>query len=266
MAREVRYERMRPGAIVAAREACPVAYLPIGTIEWHGRHNPVGCDTLTAHGLALRCAQTGGGLVFPPLWYGESREEGLMEANAADRVRIAAEMKLPPENFDPGYMRFSPQQQNENYQRLLLHSLYQLQSLGFEVLVLVAGHYPLLDHARAACALFHQARWNNRRAKAITWVFTCYELVQDLFPDAGDHAGAWETSLLLTLEPDLVDLSELPADRSARLVGVITAQPVQNASVEFGEKAVALIVERVLERVNDRLANPQAYRGHGWRA
>ncbi|NLX42186.1 MAG: creatininase family protein, partial [Chloroflexi bacterium] len=30
----VRYERLRPAQIVARREACPVAYLPIGTIEW----------------------------------------------------------------------------------------------------------------------------------------------------------------------------------------------------------------------------------------
>jgi len=74
--KEVRYERLRPAQIVAAREACPVAYLPIGTIEWHGRHNPIGVDTLKAHQLAIRCAQVGGGLVFPPLYYGESREEG----------------------------------------------------------------------------------------------------------------------------------------------------------------------------------------------
>ena len=44
----VRYERLRPAQIVARREACPVAYLPIGTIEWHGEHNPVGLDTSSA--------------------------------------------------------------------------------------------------------------------------------------------------------------------------------------------------------------------------
>ena len=73
-AREVRYERLRPAQIVEARNAAPVAYLPIGTIEWHGEHNPVGLDTLKIHALAIRCAQRSGGLVFPPLYYGESRE------------------------------------------------------------------------------------------------------------------------------------------------------------------------------------------------
>ncbi len=79
---EVRYAMLRPDQIVARRRACPVVYIPIGTLEWHGVHNPVGADTLQAEGLALLCAQLGGGLAFPPLYYGESRVEALMEMNA----------------------------------------------------------------------------------------------------------------------------------------------------------------------------------------
>jgi creatinine amidohydrolase len=239
-----------------------VAYLPIGTIEWHGHHAPVGLDTVKAHALAIRCAQAGGGLVFPPLYYGESREEALMEANAVDREAVAGAMGLPPGNFGPGYMRFSPQEQYENYQRLLLHCLCQIQSLGFRVAVLLAGHYPLLDHARAACHLFHQARWANRRAGMVTWTFTGYELVQDLFPGAGDHAGHWETSLLLALEPGLVDLDKVPDP----LVGVATARPLAESSAEYGERAIQAIVQRVTAQVQDRLDHPDAYYAHGWRA
>lgn len=265
MANEVQYDRMRPRQIVAAREACPVAYLPIGTIEWHGPQNPVGLDTLKAHALAVRCAQAGGGLVFPPVWYGESREEGLMEANGAEREQIAEQMRLPLANFAPGYMRFSPQEQYENYLRLLQHCLYQVQSLGFKVAVFVAGHYPLIDHARAACCLYHQARWDNRRARMITWAFTGYELVRDELPDAGDHAGFWETSLALALTPGLTDLDELPADPLIRPVGVITSEPVRHSTAAYGEKAVALIVERVTRQVAERLRNPKAYYEHGVR-
>lgn len=265
MTQEVQYERMRPRQIVAAREACPVAYLPLGTLEWHGPQNPVGTDAIKAHALAVRCAQAGGGLVFPPVWYGESREEGLMEATGAEREDIAAGMGLPPSNFAPGYMRFSPHEQVQSYGRLLLHCLFQIQSLGFKVAVFVAGHYPLIDHARAACSLFHQARFNNRRARMITWAFSGYELVRDEFPDAGDHAGYWETSLMLALAPGLSDLDELPADPQTRPIGVITSEPVRDSSAEFGERAVALIVERATKRVLDRLNNPQAYYEHGLR-
>lgn len=262
---EVQYERLRPKQIIAAREACPVAYLPIGTIEWHGPHNPVGCDSLLAQALAVRCARAGGGVVFPPLWYGESREEGLMEANAADRENIAAGEGLPPANFAPGYMRFSPQQQAENYGRLLLHCLFQIQSLGFKVAVFSAGHYPLIDHARAACGIYHQARFDNRRARMITWAFTGHELVRDMYPQSGDHAGFWETSLALALIPGMTDLNELPQDPAEKPVGVISARPVREASAEFGEKAAALMVERIVRQVTDRLKNPQDYYDHGVR-
>jgi creatinine amidohydrolase len=73
MSIEVRYQMLRPDQIVARRKDCPVVYIPIGTLEWHGVHNPVGTDTLQAEGIAIQCAEKGGGLVFPPLYYGESR-------------------------------------------------------------------------------------------------------------------------------------------------------------------------------------------------
>ncbi len=265
MGNEVRYERMRPRQVVAARQACPVAYLPVGTLEWHGRHLPLGADVVLSHALAVRCAQAGGGVVFPSLAYGESRLEGLMEACAADREQIAAEMQLPPANFTQARFRFTPHEQFENYQRLLLHCLCELQSLGFRLAVFVAGHYPLIDHVRAAASLFHQMRWENKRGLMLTWAFTGHELVEDRFPMGGHHAGFWETSMCLALEPALVDLAELPTDPAVKPVGVMSPEPTRDASAEFGEKAVALMVERAVDQVRDRLANPQAYYAHGLR-
>lgn len=70
---KVRYRMLRPAEAVARRTECPVAHIPIGTIEWHGVHNPLGADMLQAEGLAVLCAQRGGGAfgddqvaVFPP--------------------------------------------------------------------------------------------------------------------------------------------------------------------------------------------------------
>ncbi len=62
---EARYHMLRPHEIVERRKACPVAYVPIGTIEWHGVHNPVGTDTLQAEAIAVRCARRGRGARLP---------------------------------------------------------------------------------------------------------------------------------------------------------------------------------------------------------
>lgn len=249
MAGEVRYERLRPRQIVEAREACPVAYLPIGTIEWHGLHNPVGADTLVSQALAIRCARAGGGLVFPPLYYGEPREEGLMEANSAEREQIAAAMGLPPENFAPGYMHTDTLSEHERYVRLLVHMLFQMESLGFRAIVLMAGHYPLLRHARAAVEIY-----SLESSKARAWACTGYELVRDEIPDAGDHAAAWETSLMMALRPDLVDLSRLPkGDDPADLIGVGGRDPRKFASPEYGQRGVEAIVRRIGQKVKEML-------------
>ena len=258
---EVRYHMLRPAQVVARRQACPVAYIPIGTIEWHGVHNPLGADTLQAEGLALMCAQQGGGLVFPPLYYGESRVEALMEANAGDRDKIAAGMALSPDNFTPERQAFSATEQALNYHKLLLHILVEVETLGFELGVLVAGHYPLIDHARAAVLQFNQREYSKRHGM-LAWACVDYLLVRDRYPNAGDHAAGWETSHVMALHPQTVDLSALPP-KGETLVGVGGRMPPQDATADFGRETFLAAADVVIREVQHRLAHLHLYRGHG---
>src|SRR5690625_2000083 len=91
---EVRYHYLRPKQIIEKRKEFPVAYIPIGTIEWHGGHMPTGADGIQAEGLAELCAKKGGVLVFPTLYYGERRLESIMEADEADNELIAEDYPL----------------------------------------------------------------------------------------------------------------------------------------------------------------------------
>ncbi len=236
-----------------------MAYLPIGTIEWHGEHNPVGLDALKMHALLISCAEEIGGVVFPPLYYGENREQALMESNGWFRDDIAARMPLPGTNFAPGYMMEPVSAQNRNYLNLLTHMFHEIKSLGFKVLVVGAGHYPLLDHARAAAALFHQ---EQSRPKMVVWAISGYELVQDQFTPCGDHAGKWETSLLMHLDAGMQDLSVLPANRDEQLIGA-TNNGVQDSSAEFGRLACDAIIEAARVRIEDFLRNYDNYQMHG---
>ena len=258
---EVRYHLLRPDQIRARREACPVVYIPIGTLEWHGRHLPVGADTLQAEGLAVRCARKGGGLAFPPLYYGESRVESLMETGADDRDRIADVMGLDPANFAPDRHPFHEAEQVLAYQRLLLHVLAEAESLGFQVGVLVAGHYPLIDHARAACHLFNQRAWSKRHG-LLAWAALDYLLIRDRYPDGGDHAARWETSHLLALHPETVDTGAL-GPRGQPLIGIQGDDP-RDATAAFGNETLDASAEVIVREVQHRLAHRQErYRPHG---
>jgi creatinine amidohydrolase len=238
---DVQYERMLPKEIVASRKACPLAWLPIGTVEWHGEHNATGLDSLKAHALCVKAATAGGGLVFPPLWYGEHREIQLMEANPASRDAIAEKMELPPENFTFGYMGGQTvESQAYFYCQLLSNVMDQIKSLGFKAIFICCGHYPLANYASFAAGIF------NRRTGIPVYTAKESDLVRDL-GYSGDHAGKWETSLLMALEPGLSDISRLPEDRDIKPVGVGGQDP-RDASVAYGEEGVTKVVERMIEK------------------
>ena len=67
----VQMQFMRPAQLEAAARAFPVAYVPFGCLEWHGRHLPLGNDALKAHAFLVKCAEQFGGVVFPPQWFHE---------------------------------------------------------------------------------------------------------------------------------------------------------------------------------------------------
>ena len=138
--------------------------------------------------------------------------------------------------------------------------LVDLLLAAVKVLAVGAGHYPLLDHARAAASSFHQAQYGGE--KMLVWPFTGYELVRERFSPAGDHAGKWETSMLMHLDPGMTDLSRLPADRSTPPIGA-SNNGVQDASAAWGAEVVAAIVDQVDIKVRYLLDNYASFRGHG---
>lgn len=246
---KVRYEEMLPKEVVAARIKKPVAYLPIGGIEWHGEHNPLGLDTVKAHELCIRAAQKGGGLVMPPLFWGESRKSGLLEYNYNVDGKVTEKMQLPAENFAEGYMSdVTPEQENEFYENLLIHIYYQLKSLGFKAIFVLCGHYPLKSPAQRAAQRFLETNQNIK-----IYVGIEADPVRDIYPNGGDHAGKWETSIMYTLRPELVDVSVLGDDRSVKPIGVYGEDPRCDDLKEFGQKVTQDIISRIVSITNGML-------------
>ena len=63
----------------------------------------------------------------------------------------------------------------------------------------------------------------------------------------GDHAGKWETSILMALYPELVDLSLLPQEEDAELIGIMGEDP-RKSNLEFGKLAVELILNAMVDK------------------
>jgi creatinine amidohydrolase len=213
--REVRLEFLRPKELEEARASCPTIFQPLGTIEWHGVHNVVGVDALKAHALCVRAAQKGGGLVAPALYGGVG---GVNE----------------PHTFimDP---------ENNIFSRLLRPWLEQLcremARDGFCAIIILTGHY-----GAAQQIVVRETAVRMSRALAIPVLGTPEYLLALDVGYTGDHAAWGETSLMMHLYPDTVDLSRLdePPHR-----GVAGRDPKTEASAEDGRLLTDTIVSRL---------------------
>lgn len=242
---ERRYEHLRPADIMRLREAFPLAYVPLGTLEWHGPHNPVGLDGLKAHALCLRAAEGGGGIVFPVVWYGEHRESHLMEINASVGKEIVTRMGLDPDDFEPGYTQSgSILAQAQDYTALLWKICCQVKSLGFKGLIFLNGHYPLTHYGRF---VGHLAARHLRLAH---WAGHEGQILEEAGePGHGDHAGKWETSLLMALLPDEVDLQALSDE--GEFIGC--GRDALESTAEEGEYWARRIVAALIAKGRDLL-------------
>ena len=181
----VRLEMMLPYDIRAAIAGRPVAYLPLGTIEWHGEHLPVGLDALTAHGVCVAAARTDGGIVYPPLYYGTGGDHALYPWTV---------MTAGPHELDA----------------LLALTLSRLQAFGVRLAVLFSGHF-----APAQLAMIERiaSGWTpDGGLRVIALAVSSSRL--SLPPD---HAGMFETTLLHALHPESVKIDRLPSFESSPL-------------------------------------------------
>ncbi len=233
---DVCYERLRPEQVIARRSDFPLAYLPLGVLEWHGPQNPLGLDGLKVHELCVRAATDGGGLVFPVPWYGEHRESHLAEANPGTTFVVADAMQLPVDSFSTGYMGGKTLvEQTLFHQDLLFHIYYQIRSLGFEAIYVLVGHGPLEVYAKLTAAVFERNTGVKMECSNAAGLVKGYQ---------EDHAGRFETGVMMHLCPELVDLTTLPEGDKSTLIGIDGEDP-RHGSTELGKAFVGCCVKQL---------------------
>jgi len=217
-------EWMRPAQIDAEKKTAPYIYVPLGAVEWHGRHNAVGLDALKAHAQLCRVAEKAGGVVCPPIYTGS----------------------LPGNNDDYTYMIGK-----ETLHQILSDLLVGFERDGWKKVILLCGHYPNYHFVAKQI----EAEWNGE-----DHTLQVLSLSEDRLKGiCGDHAALAETSMMLDLYPETVDLDnlggreaaegtvddkndwlEVPKDHPCR--GIIGPDP-RLATAEHGRK------------INDQLVN-----------
>jgi len=257
---EVRYQCLRPAQIVKRVKECPIAYIPLGNLEWHGFHLPMGVDSFLAEELAIRCARLGGGLAMPALHWGDNRIEGIIDADVHPE-EIAAAMEWKPDACSLSKWRQDEFFQNRLYLDLLLHILNQCENYGFKVATLLCGHAPHTSRAAQACLEYNTVR--SKTGRMLAWNTLALLHYADQYPGwVGGHATYEETSQMLYAHPGLVDLTSLPEDGSLPL-GTFGPKAANDADPAFGEESLRFAAEDIAAEAKKRLNNQAPYRKLG---
>lgn len=221
---EVRLDRMRPAEIDDAMARAPIAWIPLGALEFHADHLPNGTDGLTGHGLLVRAAQRLGGVVLP--W----------------SYLTLGTLALPWSfRYDPALVADA-----------LRQTLRQLSAHGVRLAVVHTGHGPLdLNHLIKRVCAEVAAELDGFDAMGLCYLELNAALGTGLatdWPVAVDHGSTMETSWVAALAPDLVATDHLPDDPAASIVGVYGPNPRFTVDAATGaaqiEAAATLLADR----------------------
>lgn len=168
-----------PRALAASSHTC---ILPIGILEKHGPHAPIGADLIQVREWAARATKKEYAVVFPDYFYGQINEARHVPGSFALPERVCWD--------------------------LLEATCDEIARNGFDKIVIINGHGGNPQMIR----YFIQTRLEKRRNYAVYFFEPREDSVYQRQFDAmhktivDGHAGEEETSTLLYLRPDLVEM------------------------------------------------------------
>ncbi|TDC46100.1 creatininase family protein, partial [Micromonospora sp. KC207] len=211
--------RVPGGELAAVAEAADFAVLPVGAVEWHGPHLPLGTDLILAEGFAAesaartpeRTARTPG-VAAPALGDGAASSGGGTPDEAATPAAGPRGVLFPAVAYAacpgqtrpwPGTVAIRP----EIAVGYLADVIEGIVAAGFPRLLIVNGHDANMSTVRAAM------EWVSGRRTASLLLVNWFQLVTpaettELYGSrvSRGHGGAYETSGVLGFDPNAVRL------------------------------------------------------------
>lgn len=213
---------MHPSEMLDELHKYPVIYLPVGSIEWHNEHLPVGTDTLHASEISTRLARKTGGVVMPPFWW---------NTGSCHRHPVTYYMK------------------EEFYEECLQSVCMGVAEMPCRVLVLVNGHG---GENQNNFMLTVSCRLNSIGLPYKTIAADPYHLMGDYVYQI-DHADTVETSLSMELIPEHVHMErEIGKDLYSGEFPFAAGPPDRETGNSFWteyEKRALRLIRKTLEEI-----------------
>lgn len=163
--------------------------MPVGSLEQHGPHLPLNTDSIIADYVADKVSKKLSSVLFPTLSIGYSLEHS---------------------GF-PGTISFTPQ----TFSSMIAEITHDLYESGFRTLIVINGHggnRPILDSSITSIKHAHP--------DLQLYSFTTLDIAREKFRELRKsprqligHADELETSMMLALRPDLVEMAKAVTEK-----------------------------------------------------
>jgi creatinine amidohydrolase len=212
----------------------PIVILPVGALEEHGRHLPLGADLIQPLHVLDEVARRTGAHIAPPIPYGVCTTSRPF----------------------PGTVGVSV----DALKAFVGDVLADFTRNGVRRIMIVSGHAGR-EHMMALRAAAQEVVDRGSGLKAT--VLSDYDIIyasKGILPEGDGHAGAGETSRILTARPDLVKGTSPPGKNEIPPYAVVedprkywsgvTGDP-SKASKGLGKKLDDLVIEELVKLVEE---------------
>jgi creatinine amidohydrolase len=228
-----------------------IAVFPIGSMEQHGYHGPLGTDSIIADAVTKDVAKRLNALSLPPLWYGVS----------SHHMNFSGTITVRPETIS----------------HIIEDILDSLIHHGVKKILILNGHGGNTPSIRIACGKVRERHPEVFLAHSSVWL-ALHDDYDELPDEARQmdwrslaaHAGCLETSLTMAIDKTMVKLEravDKPVDRFAQagdptlsviakveeLTEVGSAGDPTKSSQEMGKVFLERTVDRIVTKFNSAL-------------
>lgn len=202
------FERLSARQIMALPRDT-VVVVPVASIEQHGPHLPVGTDSMIGQGVVDALDEACGGrlLLLPMLKFGCSEHH----------MPLGGTLTLAHETFETVVLQVIDSMIRHGFRRFLIHNSHGgNRAVGGVIAEKASVRWPKAE------VIF--ATWFQLAAASLR------PMVEGKYPSVG-HACEFETSVMLLLHPDLVDMKKALDD------GPVNAKPPFKSDLLGGSSA-----------------------------
>ncbi|MCF7943838.1 MAG: creatininase family protein [Spirochaetia bacterium] len=262
--REFRFECLRPGQLLEEQKRCSLVIMPVGPLEYHGPHLPLGTDPINAAQCATGvCRKLGKGVLLPTLFWGTERErpDWMLESLGFDKRDWIVGMDFPTTKWQSHYYP------EHIFALVLSQKIEMMISHNYKYICIINGH-GAENHIHCIEQLCRY--YSNTTDSYVFWEMA---FSSDLLESGAiGHADIYETSLMLHYQEtaynnlEMVMLSNLPDikiplhykdfsivdgkgfSRNPSPENIVATDP-RNADARIGNQLYSETVSRISERL-----------------